>query len=159
VIIHQLAVRAKHKGGTRANPDDWIMKVKKFFPRFARTDRHYTPLCTAFRSASPTDTKLLPTALHSISTPPFNIPRSAPAACRHRLPLTQQSRRMFNNFPPGCPPLQKKLCTALFTIIMIRWLYQSHAVMLPTICDMSMCECFCPRWPIRCTGSRFPFRL
>ena len=42
---------------------------------------------------------------------------------------------------------------------MIRWLYHSHAVVLPTICDMSMCECLCPRWPIRCTGSRFPFRL
>ena len=42
--------------------------------------------------------------------PPFTIPRSAPAACRPRLPLTQP---MLNNFPPGCPPLQKKLCTAL----------------------------------------------
>ena len=43
---------------------------EKFFPRFAWTDRRYAPLCTAFRSASPTDTKLLPMALHSISTPP-----------------------------------------------------------------------------------------
>jgi len=42
---------------------------------------------------------------------------------------------------------------------MIRWLCQSHAMVLPTICDMSMCECLCPRWPIQCTGSRFPFRL
>jgi len=42
---------------------------ENFFPRFARRDRRYTPLCTAFRSASPTDTKLLPMALHSISTP------------------------------------------------------------------------------------------
>ena len=80
---------------------------EKFFPRFAWTDRRYAPLCTAFRSASPTDTKLLPMALHSIGTLPFNIPRSAPAACRPRLPLTQQSRRMFNNFPPGCPPCKK----------------------------------------------------
>ena len=40
------------------------------------TDQHYIPLCTAFRSASP-NTKLLPTALHSISTPPsifLNLP-------------------------------------------------------------------------------------
>jgi len=46
-----------------------MMKVKKKFPRFARTDRHYAPLCTAFRSDSP-NTKLLPTALHSVSTTP-----------------------------------------------------------------------------------------
>ena len=51
----------------------------------------------------------------TVSAPPFNIPRSAPAACRPRLPLTQQSRRMLDNFPPGCPPLQKKLCTALLS--------------------------------------------
>ena len=41
---------------------------EKIFPHFARTDRRYTPLRTAFRSASP-KTKLLPTALHSTSTP------------------------------------------------------------------------------------------
>ena len=37
----------------------------------------YAPLCAAFRSASP-NTRLLPMAPHSISTPPCNIPRSAP---------------------------------------------------------------------------------
>ena len=42
---------------------------EKFFMCFAQTDWRYAPLCTAFRSASP-NTKLLPTALHSISTPP-----------------------------------------------------------------------------------------
>jgi len=42
---------------------------EKSFLRFARMDRHYTPLGTAFRSASP-KTKLLLMALHSISTPP-----------------------------------------------------------------------------------------
>ena len=42
---------------------------ENFFPCFARTDRRYAPLCTAFRSASP-NTKLLPTALRSISIPP-----------------------------------------------------------------------------------------
>jgi len=68
-VWNTVAVRAKHKGGTRANSDDCIMKVKKNFPRFARTDRRYVPLCTAFRSASP-NTKLLPTAVHSITTPP-----------------------------------------------------------------------------------------
>jgi len=26
------------------------MKVKTYFPRFAQTDMHYTPLCTAFAS-------------------------------------------------------------------------------------------------------------
>ena len=46
--------------------------------------------------------------------PPFNIPRSAPAACRPRLPLTQQSRRMLDKFPPGCPPLQKKWGESLY---------------------------------------------
>ena len=40
---------------------------EKFFPRFARTNRRYAPLCAAFCSASP-NTKLLPTALHSINT-------------------------------------------------------------------------------------------
>ena len=44
------------------------MKVKKIFPCFARTDWRYAPLYTAFRSAGP-NTKLLPAALHSISTP------------------------------------------------------------------------------------------
>ena len=42
---------------------------EKIFPRVARTDGRYAPLCTAFCSASP-NTNLLPTALHSISTPP-----------------------------------------------------------------------------------------
>ena len=42
---------------------------ERFFPRFARTDWRYAPLRTALRSASP-KTKLLPTALHSTSTPP-----------------------------------------------------------------------------------------
>ena len=46
--------------------------------------------------------------------PPFNIPRSAPAACRPRLPLTHQ---ILNNFPAGCPPSQKKLCTALEWVV------------------------------------------
>ena len=45
---------------------------EKIFLRFARTDQRYTPLCTAFRSASP-NTTLLPTALHSISTPPYTF--------------------------------------------------------------------------------------
>ena len=73
---------------------------EKIFPRFARTDRHYAPLCTAFRSASP-NTKLLPTALHSISNPPSTFLDPPPAACRRTLPLTQQSRRMLENFPTG----------------------------------------------------------
>ena len=34
-------------------------------------------------------------------------------ARRPRLQMTQQSPRMLRNFPPGCPPYQKKLCTAL----------------------------------------------
>ena len=34
-------------------------------------------------------------------------------ARRPRLQMTQQSPRMLHNFPPGCPPYQKKLCTAL----------------------------------------------
>ena len=42
---------------------------EKIFPRFAQMYQHYAPLCTAFRSGSP-KTKLLPTALHSTSTPP-----------------------------------------------------------------------------------------
>ena len=42
---------------------------EKMFTRFARTDRRYAPLCAAFRSASP-NTRLLPMAPHSISTPP-----------------------------------------------------------------------------------------
>jgi len=51
---------------------------EKIFPRFVQTDQHYVPLCTAIGTASAT-TKLLPTALHTMSTrPPFNISRSAP---------------------------------------------------------------------------------
>ena len=79
-----------------------------FFPRFARTDRRYAPLCTCqsickFASYGPAQYR------HT----PFNTPRSAPAAYTPRLPLTQQSRRMLDNFPPGCPPLQKKLYTSI----------------------------------------------
>jgi len=84
------------------------MKVKNFF----RASRGRIGAPRLYTLASPY-TKLLPMVLHSIGTPPFNIPRSAPAACGPRLPLTQQSRRMLDNFPPGCPLLQKKLCTAL----------------------------------------------
>jgi len=40
------------------------MKVQKFFPRFARTDRHYAPLHTAFASGCNTQ-KMLPTGLGS----------------------------------------------------------------------------------------------
>jgi len=43
---------------------------EKIFPRFARTDRRYAPLCTCI--ANPY-TKLLPTALRSIATPPSTI--------------------------------------------------------------------------------------
>ena len=45
---------------------------EKILPRFARMDRRYAPLRTAFRSASP-KTKLLHTALYSISTPPYTF--------------------------------------------------------------------------------------
>ena len=41
---------AKYEGATRASPDNWKMKVKKNFPRFARTDQRFTPLHTAFGS-------------------------------------------------------------------------------------------------------------
>jgi len=107
VIVYQLAVRAKHKGATRANPDDWIMKVKIFFRASRRRigATHLYALASPYASYGPAQYR----------HPPFNIPRSAPAACRPRLPLTQQSQRMLHNFPPGCPPLQKKLCTALST--------------------------------------------
>ena len=81
---------------------------EKFFPRFARTDRHYAPLCT-----HQSQHKIASYGPAQYRHPPVNIHRSAPAACRPRLPLTQQSRRMLGNFPPGCPPLQIKLCTAL----------------------------------------------
>ena len=81
---------------------------ENFFPRFARTDRRYAPLCT-----SKSIYKIASYGPAQYRHPPFNIPRFAPAACRPTLPLTQQSRIMLHNFPPGCPPLQKKLCTAL----------------------------------------------
>ena len=58
---------------------------EKNFPRFARTDRHYTPLCTAFRSASP-NTKFFFQQPCTVSAPPFNIPRSDPY--HHKLPTT-----------------------------------------------------------------------
>jgi len=68
--------------------------------------RAYAPLCTAYRSASP-NTKLLPTALHSISTPPYTFlhPPLLHVQYTYTLPLTEQSRRLLDNFPPGCPPL------------------------------------------------------
>ena len=75
-----------------------------FFPRFARTDRHYAPLCTCQSIY-----KIASYGSAQYRQNPFNIPRSAPAACTPRLPLTQQSRRMLNNFPPGCPPPCKKV--------------------------------------------------
>jgi len=79
------------------------MKVKNFL----RASRGRIGATRLYAPTSP-NTKLLPTPLHSIGTPPpFNIPRSAPAACRPTLPLTPQSRRMLDNFPPGCPPSKK----------------------------------------------------
>jgi len=106
-------VRAKHKGGTRANPDDWIMKVKNFF----RASRGRIGATRLYALASPYASYGPAQYRH----PPFNIPRSTPAACRPRLPLTQQSWRMLDNFPPDCPPLQKKLCTALTIISNLEW--------------------------------------
>ena len=46
-------ISTKHEGATRAHPDNWKMKAKKFFPRFARTDRHYTPLCCCLLHPAP----------------------------------------------------------------------------------------------------------
>ena len=60
---------------------------------------------------------MLPIALHSIGIRPSTFLHPPPAACRPRLPLTQQSPKMLDNFPPGCPPLQKKLCTALMLFL------------------------------------------
>ena len=47
---NQYQCSAKHEGTTRAHPDNWKMKVNFFFPRFARTDRRYAPLCTSGRT-------------------------------------------------------------------------------------------------------------
>ena len=76
VIVYQLAVRAKHKGGTRANPDDWL-KVGEIFFRASRGRIGATRLC-ALPSTVPVPIQncfLLPC---TVSAPPFNIPRSAP---------------------------------------------------------------------------------
>ena len=59
----------KHKGATRANPDNLNIKVKIFFHALRRQIKHYMPLYIAFCSGCDT-AKFLPTA-------PFNIPRSA----------------------------------------------------------------------------------
>ena len=46
----------------------------------------------------------------TVSAHPFNIPRSAPDACRPTLPLTQLSRRMLiRQFSSWLPPLAKKV--------------------------------------------------
>ena len=45
-------ISTKHEGATRAHPDNWKMKAK-IFPRFARTDRRYAPLCRCLLQPAP----------------------------------------------------------------------------------------------------------
>jgi len=45
-------ISIKHEGATRAHPDNWKMKAKNF-PRFTRTDHHYTPLCRCLLHPTP----------------------------------------------------------------------------------------------------------
>jgi len=54
------------------------MKVKKIFPRFARTDRRYAPLYTAFTSAHTYSSEMDSYGPAHHVPPPFNIPRSTP---------------------------------------------------------------------------------
>ena len=76
-------------------------------PRFARTDRRYAPLCTALRSASP-NTKLLHTALHSISTLPstfLHLP-----LCMYTYTATDSTTsKNVRQFSSWLPPLVKKV--------------------------------------------------
>ena len=55
------------------------------------------PLCTAFRSASP-NTKLLPTALHSISTPPSTF-LDPPLRCTYTHTIPSQILMVYAKSP------------------------------------------------------------
>ena len=75
-----------------------------FFPRFARTDQHYAPLCTA---ASP-NTKLLPTALYNMTIPPstfLDLP-----LCTYTYTATDSTiSKNVRQFSSWLPPLAKKV--------------------------------------------------
>ena len=89
-------------------------EVEKIFPCFARMDRRYAPLCTAFRSASP-NTKLLPTALHSISTP-LQHSQIRPCCMQTQTATNSTISKNVRQFSSWLRPLAKKLCTALVAI-------------------------------------------
>jgi len=78
MIVYQLAVHAKHKGGTRANPDDCIMKVKKIF----RTLRGWIGAIRLYHCLPECQSQCKTGPAH-YQHPLFNIPRSAPEVLRN----------------------------------------------------------------------------
>ena len=79
MIVYQLAVRAKHKGGTRANPDDVLNNESENFFRASQGRIGSTSLC-ALPSAVPVAIQIASYGPVHYQHPPFSIPRSAPGS-------------------------------------------------------------------------------
>ena len=77
---------AKHDGTTRTHPDNWKMKVKKIFRRFAQRDQHYAPLYTVFGSGHITPKYLVPALILAIMAETNNY--SKPTSISH-VPLPE----------------------------------------------------------------------
>ena len=119
------------------------MKVKNFFR--ASRGKIFSALRadgSALRASMHLPLHMLPIALHSIGIRPSTFLHPPPAACRPRLPLTQQSPKMLDNFPPGCPPLQKKLCTALMLFLPSGCTNPHLPVPLHELNSFPGCSCF-----------------
>jgi len=115
----EISDSAKHKGTTRAHPDNWKIKVKKKnFLRFARRDRRCTPQCIAFGSGHTTPKYLAPALKTRIDYPwhsnvfhtlkdnlphanPGMLPLPPPGFVTNLLPLTTPDWSLLTQIPPS----------------------------------------------------------